>query len=640
LRDWIAPRKLRLGAATVVALATSCSLVHDLSPDQCGKDSECRKFGSNFQCDEGICVDHSPMNTGGRAGAGSGGKGEDGGRGGSGGSGATGGSGVTGGSGNETSGGSDTGGSMAGGTGGDGGTSGGAGEGGDGGTGPVIECESHDDCFVLHGDGEPWGCIDAQCKALTTAECPAIMPFDDANYDALRSTDAIIIGAFSRINTALINPQTQNFDLALSQIARETGGIPALGDTHRQVVAVVCGSVYATQRDLLTPVDHLITDLRVPAILATLDTADQQYVFEERARDAGVFMMVPNSSDDAIVNLDDGGLVYHMLAGPDSLSVTYQPLIDRTIAHLQNQDKLGAGPDYDDVRIALVTTTDDRFLNDLGGNFEDLVLWNGKSAGDNADAVPATFLSVGTRSEPPDYDQTDVTNAILAFAPHIIVAATDAEMTRNIMPILERKWNEDAARQAQGGPFYILSPFNYGGPKNTLLRDHPSVRQRLLGINWPATLGSETYEAYKSSYLQAYPGGVNYNLENFYDSVYFLLYGMVAAGPQINGQSIANGMPRITSRTGQPYDVGTDELAEAFDFLAARLTNRINLTGSNGRPEWNAGGGRVAPASVWCIDQGTGSSGSLYVPDVLVYNEASKMLSGTVPATCFTFPAP
>jgi len=604
-----------LGASAAVALASSCSLAYDLSPDQCSTNSDCAKFGAAFTCNAGLCVDRTPSSggttsTGGKTSAG--GKVNVGGAGGDAG-------GDSGGA--PSSGGMESLGGMTG----QGGT-----------TVAPPECATHNDCFEEHGDAEPWACIEQKCVELWSEECPLILPTDDLSFDALRSTDAIIIGAFAE--TAVPdNPQVENYDLALGQIAAETGGIPASG-APRQVVAVVCTSIHDTQAELLKPVDHLIDTLKVPAILAAVGTADQQYIFQNRTRDADVFMMVPIETDDTVVNLPDKGLIYHMLSGPDMLSETYQPLVNMTITHLQHQGKLGTGPDYQDVRIGLVTADDDRFLTDLGADFEANVNWNGKTAAENADAEPRTFVSVGEKSEPAMQDRTAVADAILGLAPHIVVGAAGNEMTLDIIQGIERKWDDDSARKTQGRPFYILSPFNYNGSRSALLGEFPSVRTRLLGLNWPATLQEPAYSAYKSAYQKRYPGRPYFDYENFYDSVYFLLYGMVGAGPQIRGETIAKGMTRITSAGDMAFDVGIAKVGAGFGYLSADVRRKIDLTGANGKPNWDLGGGRATRASVWCLgsDQGTFP----FRPDALRFDNETGTLTGALPADCFTFPAP
>jgi hypothetical protein len=649
-------RKLGIGAFPILALASSCSLVYDLSPDQCGKNSDCAQFG-DYRCEEGLCVPNVPASggssgtdaSGGTAGNDAGTSGTSGttsGKGGMSGSGGKGGAGK-GGSGAGTGGSSGEGGDA--GDTGSGGTAGSSagkgGSSGSGGTQPMPECESHDECFELNGETEPWACVDGECQALTTEDCPLVLPQYDFTYENLRSSDeAIIIGAFADLAQGANTPVIQNFDLAFEEIALDVGGIPAASST-RQIITVVCNSSFERQTDLLVAVDHLIEDLQVPAILATLDTRDQQYVWEERARDAEVFLMVPIESDDNMVNLMDDGLVHHMLSGPHDLADSYQPLIDMAITHLQNNDTLGPdGGPYEDARIALVRATDDRFLDDLGVDFRDRVRWNGnKTAAENE---PNAFVSVGARSEPAQNDQSAVADALLALNPHIVVGATDDEMTasvdgtfKSIIELIEERWDNDVARQSQPRPLYILSPFNYGGARNTIFSkfnnaEHEYLRQRMLGIAWPATLDLPAYQQYRQAYLEKYPGGVNYNRENIYDAAYFLAYGMVAAGPSIRGETIASGMVRLTSGTNE-YNVGKADLANGFAVLSTSLSTDIDLIGSNGKPDWDAGGGRHNPASVWCID-----NASLYVGDVLTYDEQSQLLTGTVPASCFTFPAP
>jgi hypothetical protein len=645
--------KLRFSGLTpLLVLASSCSLVYDLSPDQCGKTADCEHFGANFICEEGICKDRSPA-TGGSAGdTGSGGSGNDTGSGGDGatsgaaGSGNRGGTGGKAGSGGKGGSGNDTGSGGSGndtGSGGNGNDTGTGGSSGEGGMPPMSECDTHDECFELKNDGLPYACVTGQCVNLLTDECPYVLPLYDTTYQNLRSDDdAIVIGAFARLDVGGGNAVIENFDLALEQIAVEVGGIPAGGD-HRQIVTVLCGSYYDTQTELIDVVDHLVEDLKVPAILATLDTRDQQYVFEQRTRAADVFMMVPIESDDNMVDLQDDGLVYHMLSGPHDLAVTYQPLIDRTIGHLQSVGVLGPSAPYEEARIALIRATDDRFLDDLGIDFRDTVRWNGRSAEENEAAVPVAFKSVGSFSEPPTFDQSDYVDAILEIRPHIVVGATDSEMTasasdgsyKSIIELIEERWAGVAGTQPR--PFYILSPFAYGGPRTTLLTKYPDVRTRLLGIGWPATPELQAYQDYVEAYQEKHPSGTNYNLENFFDAAYFLVYGMAAAGPQIRGETIAEGMIRITTGTTE-YNVGRADLNNAFNFLSSSLSAKVDLIGANGKPDWNAGGARHNPASVWCIqDQ---NNQWRYLGDVLTYNDQTLLLEGSVPSTCFVFQDP
>src|SRR3954463_9801523 len=39
-----------------LVLGSGCSLVYDLSPDQCGTNSDCDHFGPHLTCDSGVCL--------------------------------------------------------------------------------------------------------------------------------------------------------------------------------------------------------------------------------------------------------------------------------------------------------------------------------------------------------------------------------------------------------------------------------------------------------------------------------------------------------------------------------------------------------------------------------------------------------
>src|SRR4051812_2722383 len=74
----------RAMAGLLLILGSSCSLVFDLSPDQCGLNADCAKLGNGLVCQEGLCICNSSeceglMTSGGTSNGGSGGKGGSGG---------------------------------------------------------------------------------------------------------------------------------------------------------------------------------------------------------------------------------------------------------------------------------------------------------------------------------------------------------------------------------------------------------------------------------------------------------------------------------------------------------------------------------------------------------------------------------
>lgn len=672
MRKTFASRALGL-LPLLLIIGPSCSLVYDLSPDQCGSNDDCTAhFGSGYTCDSGICVCHDQSVCGSKPGTGGMNTGGTSAVGGSSGTAAVGGDA---GAFNE-GGASNTGatGGTTGGTGASGGAGGTGAKGGKGGTGaggttggtmgdagmagappPPPECDTHADCATKYKSSfsaDPRACVDHQCVELLTDDCPFTLPIsDEGKYELLKTSDAIILGAFSSVvNGSSSHIITHNFDLAVQEVHNTIRGVQRGTTQSHEIMMVVCdGFHYASKEDLLAPAKHLIEDLKIPGIIGTLPVEDQQYVVQQLGLDNGVFFMMPLYSDQLLINLADSGLVWHMLSGADSLGVSYQPLLDMVTDHLKNLGTLG---DTEDLRVTLVTGRDEPLLAGLGDYFTKHVTFNNNLAKDNVTGgtgVPGTFTSRDTTSDVTDknFDQTQVIQDVVASTPHVIVGATSGEMLAHIIPGIESTW--DAATMdgthpdGLDRPFYILSPLDYNqkSAMTTLLNGDTSamdgkvpLRERILGINWQAAEDPSVYNDYLLRYQQAWTTNAA-GYENFYDSAYYLMYAVAGAKGPLTGTAIVSGMQRLTSGS-QSYSVGPDDMVTATSLLNNASTTTFKLIGAEGPPAWTPDGARTDPSSVWCV-----KPDKTYAADVLRYKTGSPAtLEGTgVSTPCgFTFP--
>ncbi len=654
MRKSFASRALGILPFTLI-FGSSCSLVYDLSPDQCGNNSDCARFGKGFICSEGICecpegalCDPDP--TGGTGGAsGTGGDGATGGTGGTeptGGTGGSAGSGV-GGSSGKAGGGGKGGSAGNGGNGGNGGTTGGAGgaggtTGGTSGTGgsagmpPEDECTQNLDCFELHSDwmSNPYACVAGKCQPLITEDCPVVLPLSDNGEWALMkpnngANDPIILGGFANVPGGVPGIGTNNYDLALSELSERIGGVYAGTQNRHQLVMVVCHGGHTNPADFDAPAAHLINDLGVKGIVASMAAENLQHVWETIGEAEDVFFMMPINSDQELINIPDEGRIWHMLSGANALSVSLQPLLDMTRLHVEN---LGEKVPADDLKVALLTDTGDRFLADVGTYFKDEVYFNGTRAKDNS---AAAFLSLAVDAV--EDNSTDIVS-VVDFAPHVVVGATTEDMLIRTIPSIEAAW--DAATSDQPRPFYLLSPYNYlRQAMQTLIVGDTSegngkvaLHKRILGFGWPATLDSSLYDAYQIRYNEVYspaPGN-----ENYYDAAYYLMYAVAGSTWPLDGRSIAAGMKRVTTGDVQVEIGPNSQMGAAVTGMRLESDYDIELIGTMGPPNWDAFGGRSDPGSVWCVD-----INRIYLADVLRYNTGTNLLEGDV-SDCFTFPAP
>jgi len=608
---------LAFGAISLFFLVGSgCSLVYNLSADQCSSNGDCvARFGQGYTCDLGICT------TGNTGSSGKGG-GSNGATGGTIGDGGESGSGENGGTG-------DTGANA-----------------GKGGGGAVAECASHKDCFTLYpddSDENPRACVEGSCVPLITPDCPAVLPLsDNGKWNLLKSTDAIILGAYAPINGTTIDTIGNNYDLAVTELSDTTRGVYSGGMQRRQVVVVLCNDIYATQDGLLAPSKHLMEDLKVPGVVGALFIQDQAYVWENVARDNGVFMMMPLPSNQELIDTQDDGLIWHMLSGANELSVSYQPLLDLTVSHLTALGSLGAS---EKLKVAHVKAKDDAFLQNTASYLEANLQFNAQSTSENLDAGFYQPIQITSAISAPTDTQQAAIDSIIDFAPHIVIGTTASEMLKFIIPGVETGWK--AKNPTQKRPFYLLGASDYNDPAMAAMINNDSplsgqpLYQRILGINWPAAVDQSVYEDYQARWIAAHSKRQD-GYENFYDAMYYLLYGVAAGRVPLTGAKIAASILRVTaSGTKIPLvDVGPgSDMTNYVTKLGTDSTTKIELIGALGPPNWDAYGGRNDPGSVWCVDVV-----GVYKPDQLRYDSGTSKLqpSDTTNTSsdigCFTFP--
>ncbi|HEY3500204.1 MAG TPA: hypothetical protein VGK73_36185 [Polyangiaceae bacterium] len=503
------------------------------------------------------------------------------------------------------------------------------GTGATGGSGAApIACTTHAECLEATGEFDPSACVGGQCVRLLTPECPLALPQTDRGWlENLRRSepDPVIFGVFTSVPPELFGIESKNYDLVLTEVTREVGGIPAAGGKRRPVLAVVCRNLYDEPEGFDRAIDHLIDELEVPGVLAALESGDLEYAFRRKGSENHVFFMSAFEADRSLVELRENGLVWHMLPGGEQVAPTYGPLFDRTVAHLRESGRIAAG---DPVRVGLVTTHDVRVMSSLSGALLDGILKiNGLPARENP---PETFREVSIPSsvlanEVPDY--TEQIQLLRALSPHIILGIATDEFLTTILPALET-----GTRDFE--PFYLLSPWHI---QTDLIRpplvQFPELYTRIAGVNFAAALDQTVYDDYQARFDAAFPAFAGTRgYENFYDAGYYLIYAAAAAGTVVPllGSDLANGMQRLLSGR-LAFDVGPDDLRPAFVELETPGSS-IVLNGAMGPPNFDPQtGAREEPGTVWCVDE----SQTLHT-DVL------RLVDGTLEGTfpCFEFGEP
>jgi hypothetical protein len=262
---------------------------------------------------------------------------------------------------------------------------------------------------------------------------------------------------------------------------------------------------------------------------------------------------------------------------------------------------------------------------------------------DLADAVSATMKISGTVANAhPGFSRhsisaTDTSKAdavriklLTEIRPHVIISAAGDEFV-GLMSQLEIAWS--AVVVGVPPPFYVLSIENrFSNQLTELVKAKPALGSRLVGVNYASAQDTTLRDAYLKRFESAFPTSKGIEgFENFYDTMYFLLYAFVGAGnvATYTGNDVARGMTRLLSGPLE-VDVDPQQISYGTSALKSDPNTKIALQGTLGPPNFDPGSGaRKSEGSVWCLD-----ATASHVDDVLRLNETGQLV-GDFP--CFAF---
>jgi hypothetical protein len=576
--------------------------------DQCKTDGDCRKFGDYSCSSENVCVANM----------------------------------------------TNTSGSGSGGTESEGGTKP---EGGTAGAPVVAECTKNKECIDDH-DGEPYICQEEKCVPLTIPEhCPYVVAGTEENPTEYLTKPGkpIIFGAYVPIDASNPegHPYTLIYKFALEEFMQATlGGV----DGH-PFVMVLCQS---TKPDLAASVAHLVDTVQVPAILATLPSADLSTVYNEvKARPRPVFLLGPFEADSSLISQDESGLLWHMLGPVTDLLPTYVPLFELAESYVRNRIRKPVDRDKP-VKVAIVNT-DLTYSLDLANSLPSKVKVNGAFL--NASTNRNNYQRIQVQVAGKDSGSINTSGVITALkdpgSADIVVSLGGAEF---IDPTLTAIQGPKALDQS---PFYILSPrnafdpslsmpsFYFGmevdGMQQTGMTD---VDKIMAGVNYASVEDSALYDKYLADIQARYPEqkGLE-SRENMYDAAYFMLYSLTAAllspaGEEFDGEDVVNGMSSLIGGPGSvEVTVGLGENAGMVNTVLGNLRNRaqVKLVGTLGPPDFKPDtGARNSPGSVWCVSRPQSGSPSVSFDMLRMDPKSPEQLKLSGSSFCYPnfFPLP
>lgn len=489
----------------------------------------------------------------------------------------------------------------------------------------VGECSTNQDCidkFTANppdlgaAGAAPEGpvaavCIkpEQRCAALLSQDCDTVT----GDYTNDR---AIILGSlFSTkgAQAATNIPRQQAAALAIEQI-NAVGGVPG-GESSadaRPLVMVSCDETV----DLVRAAEHLVKDLKVPAIVGPNTSQDTLDVSAKVTVPNGTVVITPTAVASSITALSDKDLTWLMVPS----DVQRAPLMIDQINEIETALKTERNKEA--VKLGIV------FRNDALGvgtrtSLNDLKL-NGKSLTDP--------INLGNHVEIDGYDFSDpdqqaIVTKYLAFKPDIIVLAGTAEAVTKVMVPLEAQWVGDER------PSYMLIDSTKVPELITATTNNESLRLRVRGTGiTPGPTGkntpAEAYNGFKIDYDVRYEGGTATisGMGPSHDAAYAIGLALAATKDMpVSGASIAAGLRKLASGPTKLTTLGTN-LLSAFQKLAAGTG--ITAVGSFGVLDWDSDGAvKGGTLEMWCI--GGTPEKPVYQSSGLLFDIMSQAKSGT-----------
>jgi ABC-type branched-subunit amino acid transport system substrate-binding protein len=462
----------------------------------------------------------------------------------------------------------------------------------DGGDSAPRECDQHPDCAAR---GEGIACTrDGRCVPLANEHCAPVV--------GTLGTDAIVLGTLFSLTGAQAQtnlPRAQSAALAIEEI-NSVGGVPGKGSTKRPLVLVQCDEV----ADLDSAANHLINELRVPAIVGPNVSQDVITVTNKYSVAGDTVLMTPTGVASSIRDLEDMSLTWQMIP----TDVQRAPLMKDQLTELEA--KLRKERPGRNLKLSIV------FRNDALGTGTRVALndvtFNQMSLADNL-SLNVNAVTIEPYGANDAAGQAGIVAREVLFAPDVIVMGGLAEAITQVMDPLERAWT------GKERPYYVLID-SLKVPEllhSAAISD--DLRKRVRGTGIVPTPGSrDAFQAFQVDYQTRYPGSPTTisGMGPSYDAAYAIAFALAATRDMpVSGTAVAQGLRMLAGPgNGTPTPIQNTTVLSAFSQLISLKS--VEAIGTFAPLDFDD---RGAPATgrveVWCIGGGVAhyaSSGRTY----------------------------
>jgi ABC-type branched-subunit amino acid transport system substrate-binding protein len=424
--------------------------------------------------------------------------------------------------------------------------------------------------------GEPARCgPSGACVALGSAQCTV-----DADPAAIESDHTLWIGAMfpadhdDAYTASFGRGATNAASLAVHEITSVSGGVPVPDGHPLPVGLVACKDA----KDPTAAARHLVESVGVPAVIgfgsgkSVVELSSSLFLKED-------VLAVASINSSALLSSiphppDRPRLVFRTAANTATRAAALAKIIPEAI---EPRLRSRPGSTDRDLRVGVVvrqTSAGIAFSEALAQNLS----FNGRSVRDNGPSFSEVRL-VGENEA--SMKPALAASALLAAAPDLVVIQDTSDIVvGGVIVPLEDRW--DAARGPR--PTYLLTGSIEAEAVGELLRRHPTVGERLLGITppWQTPANVSFTRAYNAAFREKLSEAESPGAP--YDSVYLVAYAASIASDPTSGASLSRALARL-SPPGEPIQVGPTGWLDGTARLARG--ERVDLFGTFSRLDFD-----------------------------------------------------
>jgi hypothetical protein len=392
---------------------------------------------------------------------------------------------------------------------------------------------------------------------------------------------------------------------------------PGSSNRRRPLVMVMCNEANHAGAPGVTVLDrvgeHLITSLRVPAIVGPNTSQDTLDLSKKISVQSGTLVLTPTAVASSVAELMDNDLTWLMVPS----DVQRGPLMINQINQIEEELRTARNKQY--VKLGIVYRDDAVGAGTYGAlqnmTFNGVSLSHAINIGVGGNVVIDKY----TGMVPP----TLVNRYADEFKPDILVLAGLAEVITGFMNPFEDRLPDGGADR----PYYVFTDQLKGPDLINSANARPGLRGRVRGTGiTPGTKSQGVHTAFELDY------GVTFGQPPTasgagpsYDAASAIAYAVAATREMpVTGANIAKGLRKLAGGVTE-IEVKATNVLQAFNRLGAG--ENINAIGTFLPYEWDERGAVVnGTIEIWCITQvGTASA---YQSAKLYYDIKSGTPSG------------